>query len=71
MLQPRMTPLSQAVLFVALLAGAFALAAPVEGNADLVAVVLTGTVTGATVAYALPWVYSSGESGGTPPASEE
>lgn len=52
-----MIRLLQAVLFVALLAGVFALAAPVRGDAELLGAVLLGTLTGGTVAYLLPWVY--------------
>lgn len=66
-----MNPLSRATTFVVLLAGAFALAAPVEGNAAIVEVALTGSLAGAMVAFVLPWAYASSDPGRTPPITEE
>lgn len=66
-----MTPLSQVATFVILLAGAFALAAPIEGNAALVEVALTGTLTGTMVAFVLPWAYDSSDADVPPKVTEE
>lgn len=48
----------QALGFFGFLAGFVSLAMPAEGGATLFAVVVVGSVSGATVAYVLPWVYS-------------
>lgn len=66
-----MTPLSRVAIFVVLLAGAFALAAPVKGNAAILEAALTGTLAGAMVAFVLPWAYASSNTDHTPPGTEE
>lgn len=71
MLRSHMTPLSRVAIFVVLLAGAFALAAPVEGNAAIVEVAFTGTLAGTMVAFVLPWAYASSDTDRTPPATKE
>lgn len=71
MLPSPMTPLARVASFVVLLAGAFAIAAPVEGNAAIVEVALTGALAGAMVAFVLPWAYDSNDPDRTPPATEE
>lgn len=48
----------QALAFFGFLAGFVSLAMPIEGGATLFAVVVAGSVTGASVVYVLPWVYS-------------
>lgn len=66
-----MTLLSRVAMFVVPLVGAFAVAAPVDGNAAIGEAALTGTLAGAMVAFVLPWAYASGDVDRTPPATEE
>lgn len=66
-----MTLLARVAMFVVLLAGAFAIAAPVEGNAAIVEAALTGTIAGAMVAFVLPRAYASSDVDRTSPATEE
>lgn len=47
----------QALVFFALLGAGFLLTAPHSGGAELLGVLLSGSIIAATVSYVLPWVF--------------
>lgn len=48
----------QAAAFFGLLAAGYLVVAPLGGGAELLAVLLTGSVVAATLVYVLPWVFA-------------